>query len=79
MGSIYVIVCDSYELGDIESDRDVEFVTTDKEVAMEYFYKMMDFCVETKKSKWRYMYILYEYVDGKDRYARKQLCSINNC
>lgn len=79
MNSIYVIVRESCECDDIEIYRDVDFVTTDKDVAMKYFYDMMDFCMETKNSNWYYSYILYEYVDGKDRYARKQLCSINNC
>lgn len=79
MGSIYVIVGESCELDDISINSDVDFVTTDKDVAMEYFYKMMDFCMETKNSNWYYGYILYEYGDGKDRHTRKEICSINNC
>lgn len=78
MESIYVIVRESSELGAIEVDRDVEFVTADKDVAMKYFYDMMDFCLETKNSNWYYMYILYEYGDGKDRHMRKTICSFNN-
>lgn len=79
MESIYVIVRESSELGAIEVDRDVEFVTTDKDVAMKYFDDMMDFCMETKNSNWYYGYTLYEYGDGKDRHTRKEICSINNC
>lgn len=78
MESVYVIVCDSYKLGDIESDRDVEFVTTDKDVALKYFDDIRNFCNEIKNSNWRYIYTLYQYGDGKDRHTRKEIDTCDN-
>ena len=78
MSSIYVIVGESFKNGDIETSWDVDFVTTEKDVALEYFDNLKDFCLGTKNSNWCYRYLLYEYYNSTDRHTRKLISGCDN-